>query len=215
MKKALLTIISAAVIASALTGCDSVDKDKYINSSSQTSDSQSNENTAQNSDAVADWTTLTFGIDAETYTPEFNLSDLTGSGWSFDPALYGLEDYTVTPGLKLSCDVYLAREDCDDGVLAVGFTNTGGADVPLADCQVWSVRVDVKDKSQYPAFSIPGNIQWNASQDDIKAALGEPSETKREEEGCTELVYNQDGNKLVHYYIYDDGGFQKFWIEKY
>ncbi|MGN1480888.1 hypothetical protein [Porcipelethomonas sp.] len=215
MKKVLTGILSAAVLVSSLAGCSSVNKDKYINNNSQSSESQSSENTAQSSEAFSDWTTLTFGIGTESYTPEFNLSVLTDSGWSFDPALYGLNDLTVTPGLRLSCDVYLAHESCDDGVLAVGFTNTGDSDVALADCQIWSVRVDIKDKNNYPAFSVPGNVQWNTPQNDIKALLGEPSETKQEEEGCTELVYNKDGNKIIHYYVYDEGGFQKFWIEKF
>lgn len=118
--------------------------------------------------------------------------------------------------IRLSCDVYLNHEGVDEGVLAVGFANVGQEEVPLADCQIWAVKVEIKDKTNYPQFAVPGNVKWNASIDDVKGALGEPSESNRDEsQGSTELIYNKDGAYIVHYYVYDDGGMMKFWIEKY
>lgn len=224
MKKIITGILAAVVMAAGFTGCNKVKEENYLSysnadeSSSQQDDDNNaaaDDNAAANPD-TADWTKLTFGIDSALYTPEFNLTDLTDAGWSFDPSIYGLENYDVIPGLKLSCDVYLNHEGVDDGVLAVGFCNTGSEDIPLENCQVWSVRVDVKDKSNYPQFSIPGNINWGTSEDDIKTALGEPSESNRDDtQSCTEMIYNKDGSALVHYYVYDDDGMLKFWIEKY
>ena len=56
--------------------------------------------------------------------------------------------------------------------MAVGFANVGQEEVPLADCQIWAVKVEIKDKTNYPQFAVPGNVKWNASIDDVKGALG-------------------------------------------
>ena len=42
------------------------------------------------------------------------------------------------------------HEGVDEGVLAVGFANVGQEEVPLADCQIWAVKVEIKDKTNYP-----------------------------------------------------------------
>lgn len=226
MKRIFAGILASIVIAAVFTGCDDVEKEKYLSyskpdeSSSQQEENDDN-NAEDNADNTAypetsDWSSLTFGMDSVFYTPEFNYKDLTDIGWSFDPSAYGLEDCTLTSELRLSCDVYLNREGVDVGVLAVGFANTGDEEAALDDCQIWAVKVDIRNKANYPQFAVPGNISWNASEDDIKGALGEPTESNRDDsQGCLEMIYNKDGKYLVHYYVYDDGGMMKFWIEKY
>ena len=219
MKRFFTGIIASIVVAAAFTGCNEVKKENYVTYSTSDSSSvqqNSNDNTDTDYPDTADWSTLTFGIDSVFYTPEFNYKDLTDIGWSFDPSNYGLEDCTLNSEIRLSCDVYLNHEGVDEGVLAVGFANVGQEEVPLADCQIWAVKVEIKDKTNYPQFAVPGNVKWNASIDDVKGALGEPSESNRDEsQGSTELIYNKDGAYIVHYYVYDDGGMMKFWIEKY
>lgn len=214
MKKIISGILASIVIASAFTGCNDVKKENYLSySSAGESDSQQGNN---NSSETADWSTLTFGMDSSFYTPEFDFKHLTDSGWSFDPAAYGLEDCILTPELRLSCDVYLNREGVDTGVLAVGFANTGSEDTSLDNCQIWAVKVEIKDKTNYPQFTVPGNISWNASDTDIKAAIGEPTESNRDDaQGYTELIYKKEDKYIVHYYVFDDGGMMKFWIEKF
>lgn len=214
MKKIFKGILASIIIASAFTGCNNVEKENYLSySSAGESDSQQENN---NSAETADWSTLTFGMDSAFYTPEFDFKNLTDIGWSFDPANYGLEDCTLTPELRLSCDVYLNHEGVDAGVLAVGFANTGSEDTSLDNCQIWAVKVEIKDKTNYPQFTVPGNISWNASDADVKAAIGEPTESNRDDEmGYTELIYKKEDKYIVHYYVYDNGGMMKFWIEKF
>lgn len=214
MKKIFTGILASIVIASAFTACNDVEKENYLSYSSagESGNQQDNNNNAE----TADWSTLTFGMDSVFYTPEFNFKDLTDIGWSFDPSAYGLEDCTLTPELRLSCDVYLNHEGVDTGVLAVGFANTGTEDTSLDNCQIWSVKVEIKDKVNYPQFAIPGNISWNASDADIKSALGEPTESNHDDsQGYTELIYKKEDKYIVHYYVFDDGGMMKFWIEKF
>lgn len=220
MKRIFSCIMASIVIAAAFTGCNEVEKENYVtyNSSEGSSVEQNNDNNADSDNSeTADWSTLTFGMDSVYYTPGFDYKNLTDAGWSFDPSAYGLEDCTLNSEVRLSCDVYLNHEGVDSGVLAVGFANMGQEEeIPLEDCQIWAVKVDIKDKTNYPQFAVPGNIKWNASLDDVKGALGEPTESNSDEsQGYTELIYNKDGVYIIHYYVYDDGGMMKFWIERY
>lgn len=216
MKRLFIGAVSAALILTAFAGCSKVDKDKYVGESSSASsvaDNADGQDNQQNA-AVNDWSALEIGIDAKVLTPKFNYSELTDMGWSFDPAIYGLSDCTLTKDQYLSCDVYLDKEGCDSGVLAIGFTNINNESAPLSDCQIWSIKVDIRDKTNYPTIAIPGGISWNASQDDIKSMLGDPTEVKQDEAGCTELVYTKDTSN-IHFCVYDEGGMQKFFVEKF
>lgn len=222
MKKILCVLFAAAVTATAFTGCKKLgdeedtisysDSESAVDSDAESSVDQTVSETASAED-VADWTNLTFGMDSVYYKTGFAASDLFNSGWTFNPTIYGLDNCILNPGIMLSCDVYLSNENFDDGVVAVGFGNYSDADTDIFNSNIWSIKIDIKDKTNYPEFAIPGNIEWNVSDSEIKAVLGEASSSERDEEAeCTELVYTVD-NSTVHYFVYDDGGMQKFWLE--
>lgn len=217
MKKILAGMVSATMLLTMFTGCNIINEESSNSYSKTSSNSSESSKSSEQSSSTGstDWKDMTLSVDSVNYTPLFDLSDLTDAGWTFDPAIYGLNDYTMTPGVRLSCDVYLIHEGVDNDVLAAGFTNPSDKDIPLMDSKVWALKVNIKDKKNYPEFILPGNIKWNATEEEIKASLGEPTETNRDEANKrTELVYSEPDVKYVHYFVYDDGGMMTFEMDQ-
>lgn len=219
MKKFFSGILAAAILASLCVGCsDDSDSLEYEVVKSDESSSDSSENSSEeSSDAKpGDWKALEVKINGELFVPKFDYSRLTEKDWSFDPAIYGLENYNVESGVYLSPDVFLDNPNYEGGIIAVGFTNTSSEAKTINEAQVYAIKVKVKDKVNRPDISVPGNIAFGATAEDIKAAFGEPSETSRnDEEAYNELTYRSENMEVVHYYVYDNGNMLGFLAEHF
>lgn len=210
MKKKFACVLAAIASLTILAGCEKVDKEKYVGNSSSSSEINSSDFGSMV------WTDMTFMLDQKTYTLPFEYKDIKETGWSFNPAAYGLENISIDPGLLLSRSVYLQNDNFDEGVLAVGFTNNKSEKVGIDDAVVWAVEVSSKDAAKAPEVVLPGNVKFGMTIDEIKAIYGEPSEEQRhDDEGYTEYRYVENGMKGLHLDFYDDGGFCKFIYENY
>lgn len=212
MKKFFWGILITAAISASCVGCsDNNDSLEYKNveSDDDISSSLSEESEAQS----GDWSALEVKIDDIIYSPQFNYSQLVENGWSFDPAIYGLGD-GIKSGVYISSDIGdigLTNDSYEDGVLSIGIVNNADETKPVSESQVFSLTINVKDKLNRPNISVPGNISFGASADEIKALMGEPNETNRnDEEMYTELVYSNESLASIRYYVYDEGNMLGF-----
>ena len=205
--------LATAMITTLCIGCsDKNDSLEYKTSDSDSNSSKSLSDESENTQPM-DWSNLEVKIDEQSYSPQFNYSQLVENGWSFNPEIYGLSD-DLPSNLFISgetFDIGLSNEAYEDGVVSIWLVNTADEPKPVIESQVFSLTINVKDKLNRPNISVPGNIPFGASEEEIKEAFGEPNEINRNDaEMYTEPVYSNESLASIHYYVYDEGNMLGF-----
>lgn len=232
ISKIVSVMLCAVVAAGMLSGCGKVDRDEYIartrseaeaeKDGSQADSSQEEQGQAEESSAVqvasdGAWKSMAFNIDGKDFVLDrLTLSEIEGEGWSFDPAVYGMQDLSADPLVFYQRSVVLNHEGYDEGSLVVGFTNFGEEACGLDTINVWSVEFASKDIANHPEVTLEGGITWGADEAAVKAAYGEPSKTERHDDtGYTQFVYADNVANAVYLDVYDDGGLGRIIMESY
>lgn len=221
MKKAAALICSLIISCSLFTACGDEDSNKgnivALSSGDESSvnDKSSNESSdekAASTEISKDWKSLEIIMDGTKYTMNFNYSDLTKISCSFDPALYGLTDAVLKPGIMYSPDIYLNNDKFGDGFMRVGLMNATSEDVGLDGTQVWAVGISKVKKDKAPDITLPGDITWGADEAAVKAAYGDPAETS-DGDGFVKYSYTEEGIAKLELSIYADGGLKEVYYQ--
>lgn len=227
ISKLVSVMLCAAFAAGMLSGCNDVDREGYIaktrsEADSEKSDSQADSQAEQSSEAertASDgaWKSMAFNVDGTDFVLDrLTLAELENSGWSFDPAVYGLQDLSAEPLVFYQRSVVLNHEDFDAESFIIGFTNFGEEPCGLDDINVWSVEFKSKDIANYPQVTLEGGITWGADEAALKSAYGEPSASERHDDGgYTQYTYTDTVSNVIYLDVYDNGGLEKIVMESY
>ncbi|MGN0621215.1 MAG: hypothetical protein ACI4I9_05045 [Porcipelethomonas sp.] len=224
MNKILSCALAAVSSLMLLSGCEDVDKEQYINeikgapanSAESSKDDSQNESKEATELANVPWTDMKFMFDGTVYTLDIRYSDMVSAGWSFNASAYGLESFSIEPGVLLAKSINLEKEGYPQNVFSVGLTNRGSSPVGIEDSIIWAAGISCKDIPDCPETVLPGDVKFGMSLDEIKAVYGEPVEEERyDEEGYTEYRYTENSVNGLYLDFYDDGGFCAFTYVKY
>lgn len=232
ISKIVSVMLCAVFAAGMLGGCGEVDREGYIaktrseadaekSSSQADSSSQEEQAPAEESPEVEKitsdgaWKSMAFNVDGTDFVLDrLTLAELEDLGWSFDPEIYGLQDFSAEPLVFYQRSVVLNQEDYDEESFIVGFTNFGDEACGLDSINVWTVEFVSKDIANYPQVTIEGGITWGADEAAIKAAYGEPSAAEQFD-GYTHYTYTDNLANVVYLDVYDDGGLGRIVMESY
>ncbi len=211
-KKIISVVLCTAFVAGMLGGCGKkVDKDNYVAKTREEASEQSQAEASENStDAkpTVDWTTMEFSLNDTSLT--FNrlpYSTMKELGWSFDPAIYGMENISAESGSFYQKSIYLSHADYDEATVLVGLTNFEEEPCGLDKISLWTIEFNAKDKAKFPDVTLTGGITWGNDEATVKAAYGEPLTTERnDEEGFTVLKYSDNAGKAIFLTVYDETG---------
>lgn len=221
-KRILSVALCTALVAGMLGGCGKkVDKDSYVartrEEASEESEAALESSNESGTVSAADWTTMQFTIDGNELT--FNrmpYTTLESLGMSFEPAIYGMDNLSAEKGVFYERSVYLNHPNYDDASVVVGFTNFEDEPCGLDKISLWSIEFVSKDKTAYPAITLPGGITWGNDEATVKSAYGEPTSVERNDaEGFTKLTYSNDSGKAILLNIYDDTGIGRITFEAF
>lgn len=165
---------------------------------------------------TADWSGMEFALDGTSYKIPFAYSDIS-SEWSFNLADYGYSDgYVTNPGDQQSSVIALtnSRYDMD---FSIGTINLSDTTQDITENSIWAVRLGIEYASSYPTLTLPGNITWGSSLQDIVNAYGKPSEDPYYSDslGYYELDYETDNYQTMTLTVYDDGGLKAISMEDF
>ncbi|MCI7804675.1 MAG: hypothetical protein MR503_06335 [Oscillospiraceae bacterium] len=229
ISKIVSAMLCTVLAAGMLSGCGEVDKEGYVaktrseadNVSSQAEVSQAEVSQAEQS-SVAEkitsdgaWKSMAFNVDGTDFVLDrLTLSEIEDAGWSFDPAVYGMQDLSADPLVFYQRSVCMNHEGYDENSFIVGFTNFGDEACGLDTINVWTVEFTSKDVAGYPAVTLEGGITWGADEAALKAAYGEPSAAEKFD-GYTHYTYTDNAANVVYLDVYDDGGLGRIVMESY
>lgn len=232
ISKIVSVMLCAAFTAGMMSGCGDVDRDQYIartrseaeaEKNASQADSQAEQAPAEESSAAeritsdGAWKSMAFSIDGKDFVLDrLTLSEIENEGWSFDPAVYGMQDLSADPLVFYQRSVVLTHEGYDEGTFIVGFTNFGEEACGLDNINVWGVEFAAKDIANHPQVTIESGITWGADEAALKAAYGEPSAAERHDDaGYTQFIYTDNVANAVYLDVYDDGGLGRIVMESY
>lgn len=225
--KIVSVMLCAVFAAGMLSGCGDVDRDQYIartrSEAEADSSSQNEQSSAAESSGIEKitsdgaWKSMKFNLNGtDMVLDKLPFASIEADGWSFDPALYGMEGLSADPGVFYQRSVCLINESYDEETCIVGFANFGEEACGLDSIGVWSIEFVAKDKTNYPEVTLEGGITWGADEAAVKEAYGEPSASERyDDAGYTELTYTDNVANTVYLDIYDDGGLGRIVMDSF
>lgn len=160
------------------------------------------------------WAGMTFLLGDTSLTLPFSFGEI-GDTWSVDPENDILPaDTVLSPGERTMDNVPLISESWGEMLVTAGFVNLSGKELPLKECSIWSITMDATwaGEDERPALSLPGDLTWGASAEDIKAALGEPSVEPFYSESMFYSSYTYDWKFVrdMELVVYDEEGLTMF-----
>ena len=182
--------------------------------SSSSSASTNNSGKKKDADVSDDWKDMEFIFDGEKYSLEdAPYETLQDNGWDFDLADYGHEDgYVLNPNDKISGTIYLSNSDYDKNLdVMVGFINRTKKVKDIKECSIWTFDCSIAYGSRLledvPEMTIAQGITWGSTADEVVEAFGEPDDEYRSDSlGYTKYTYEDDYDKYLYIYVYDDYG---------
>lgn len=159
--------------------------------SSTISDSdRSDVNTSDSSTAdekISDnWEDMDIMLDGKLYKYPYDFAQLKADGWNIDLSKYGKENgYIINAGEKTYSTLDLTNDkygkDYNSFTIGCGFKNYDSKSKDLTECDLWSISLACdygkKLKEKYPEVKIAKGIHFGSTEQDIKTAFGEPSDT--------------------------------------
>lgn len=160
------------------------------------------------------WAGMTFLLGDASLTLPFSFSEI-GDTWSVDPENSILPaDAVLSPGERTMDSVPLISESWDEMLVTAGFVNLSGKELPLEECSVWSITMDATwaGEDERPSLSLPGDLTWGNSAEDIKASLGDPSVEPFYSESMFYSSYTYDWKFVrdMELVVYDEEGLTMF-----
>lgn len=191
--------------------------------SSSSSSSTSNNAKKKDADISDDWKDMEFIFDGEKYCLEdAPYETLQGSGWDFDLADYGYEDgYVLNSNDWISSTVYLSKPDYNEDLdISVGFINRTKKAKDIKECSIWAFSCCVEYGGELlenvPEMTIAQGITWGSTADEVLEAFGEPDDEYRSDDlGYTKYTYEDDYDKELGIYVYDDYGVTEIEMQLY
>lgn len=198
-------------------------KEKASTSSGHSSSSTSSNAKKKDADISDDWKDMEFILDGEKYSLEdAPYETLQESGWDFDLADYGHEDgYVLNPNDQISSTVCLENSDYDEDVdVTVGFINRTKKIKDIKECSIWSFSCCVEYGGDLlenvPEMTIAQGITWGSTADEVLDAFGEADDEYRSDDlGYTKYTYEDDYDKYLEIYVYDDYGVTEIQMRLY
>ena len=176
--------------------------------------STNNNGKKKDADISDDWKDMEFIFDGEKYSLEdAPFETLQDNGWDFDLAEYGHEDgYVLNPNDKISGTIYLSNSDYDKDLdVMVGFINRTKKVKDIKECSIWTFDCSIAYGSRLlqdvPEMTIAQGITWGSTADEVVEAFGEADDEYRSDDlGYTKYTYEDDYDKYLDIYVYDDYG---------
>ena len=191
--------------------------------SSSSSASTNNGGKKKDADISDDWKDMEFIFDGEKYSLEdAPYATLQESGWDFDLADYGYEDgYVLNPNDQISGTVDLSNPDYNEDLdVSVGFINRTKKIKDIKECSIWSFDCSIEYGTELldnvPDMTIAQGITWGSTAEEVIEAFGEPDDEYRSDAlGYTEYTYEDDYDKYLRIYVYDDYGVTEIQMKLY
>ena len=163
---------------------------------------------------VPAWAGMTFLLEDASLTLPFSFADL-GDDWSIDPESNVLPaDTVLAPGERTMGNVPIISESWDEMLVTAGFVNLSGEALPLEKCSLWSITMDATwaGEEDRPSLSLPGDLTWGESAEDVKKAYGDPSVEPFYSESMSYSSYTYDWKFVrdMELVVYDEDGLTMF-----
>lgn len=157
-----------------------------------------------------------FRLDGITYSLPFSYARISND-WSFDLADYGLDETFRLQSGQRTTDNIVLHNDAADYSVTVGLYNPYDVEITVAEAQVWSITVSVKDSFNPPKLRLPGKLTWNASIADVTLAYSDPTTpfTHDLETGMFYYSYEKDYSRYLDLEISETDGLVSFTMKCY